>query len=426
MPPKIKVYQIGVGSFGRHSFEKLVDMHHHLGKVDLELAGVCDIHPEKLEIAKKYANTHDMELETFRDEEKMYEEAKEAQEQDEEIMIYDAGPSESHAEHIYKSINHGFFHLAEKPPSMKREERIHEKRLAKDKPFFWKVDFIERESPVVKKALDMIDDETNIDKIEIFRESTIAVQKILDPVHRSGVVGGDILDKMTHEIYVLDFLEKNGQRLNMNLEEANTKCFIPFKKNSSNFMTVKGGKTSSINERTCTGKTQAVLDNGETKVKLHSSWVGISKEASKIHEKHKNLAKDLIKSEINKENQKLFSNEEARFFRIKGSLNLLGDMLNGKLYDLDTGKEIETPKLAHDQLYRVIEKAVLEAVNERESALKEEEVDIFMNSIFDIKDEVTSEEHNVYEELTKAREAINKKFMEFKDFETDSPEEIKG
>ena len=101
-------------------------------------------------------------------------------------------------------------------------------------------------------------------------------------------------------------------------------------------------------------------------------------------------------------------------------------MLNGKLYDLDTGKEIETPKLAHDQLYRVIEKAVLEAVNERESALKEEEVDIFMNSIFDIKDEVTSEEHNVYEELTKAREAINKKFMEFKDFETDSPEEIKG
>ena len=423
MTKKIKVYQIGIGSFGRHGFEHLVDMHQHMEKVDIQLEGICDINPERLEQAKRYAKTHNLEIETFQEDEEMYRKAKEEQEESEEVIIYDAGPSEIHAEHIYKSIRHNFFHLAEKPPSINREERIHEKKLAKDKPVFWKVDFIERESPVVKKTLEILSEEDNIDEIKVFRESTAGIQKIINPVDRSGVIGGDILDKMVNEIYILDILEETGQRPNLKLEEAHNKYFLPFKENSDSFMTVRGSKTNNLTSKTATGMTQAVFDSGKTSIKLNSSWLGISEEALNEIKKHDLETGDIIKGEIKHENQHLFSEEEARFFIMEGSRNILGDLLNNKLYDLDEDEEIETPELMHNQLYRILEKAILQAAGEKRSDITEEEIDIFMNSIFNVKDEISNKDYETYQELSKGRERVQEKMMKYEDFDEDSENE---
>ena len=417
----IKIYQIGLGSYGKHGFEKLIDMHQHMEKVDIELAGVCDIHPEKLEIAKKYSKTHDIDIKRFQDVDKMYSAARKNKEEDEKVLIYDAGPSETHAEHIYKSINQNFFHLAERPPSMKRDAHIHEKKLAKDKPIFWKVDFIERESPVVKKTLDLLSEAEEIEEINVFRESTVGVQKMINPVERAGVQGGDILDKMTHEIFVLDFLEEVGQRPNFKLEQAECKYFLPFKQGSDSFMNLKGSKNNSINHQTATAMTKASFDTGKTRVNLHSSWIGVSSEAKEVASEI-GMKEELLNGEVKKENDHLFSEEEARFYTIKGSQNLLGDLLNGKLYDLDTGKELETPDIFHDQLYRVLEKAILQAAGEKDSDLTEEEIDLFMNSIFNIKDEIHNKDHDFYEELSKAKKKVEEKVMGFEDFVEDEVE----
>jgi len=67
-------------------------------------------------------------------------------------MVYDAGCADTHADNIYTSMQHGLFHLAEKPPSMNRREHLREKELAHRNQAMWKCDFIERENPVVKKS----------------------------------------------------------------------------------------------------------------------------------------------------------------------------------------------------------------------------------------------------------------------------------
>ena len=232
---------------------------------------------------------------------------------------------------------------------------------------------------------------------------------MINPVKRAGVKGGDILDKMTHEIYVIDFIEALGQNINMKLEEAESKYFLPFRPNSDHFMTIEGGKTLSINNKTATGMTKAKFDTGKTKISLNASWIGLSDEAIEIAEKHRKITNGkLLKNKVVEENGKLITYEEARFFLIKGSKNLLGDMLNKKIYDLDKQKQLETPKKLHDQLYRVIEKAILRAADKKEPELTETEIDVFMNSLFNIKDKITSKKYKTYEELEKARQRVKK------------------
>jgi len=57
---------------------------------------------------------------------------------------------------------------------------------------------------------------------------------------------------------------------------------------------------------------------------------------------------------------KAFVDEECRFFVIEGEKNLMGDMLHQKLYNLEK-KNRYLFDYIHDQLYRIIEKAVLKA-----------------------------------------------------------------
>lgn len=401
---KVKVFQIGLGSFGRHGFEKFIEMEKHYRDVDLELIGVCDSDFERLDMAEKFADSQDVGIETFNSTEKAYQRAEKENCEECKILIYDAGPTELHAEHIFRSLRNGFFHLAEKPPSMTREDHIREKKLMLDNDVRFTVDFIERESPVVKKALKLLEGK-DIDSIEVFRESTLGIQKILEPVERMGVKGGAVLDKMSHEAYILDFLEPDFE-----LEEVKKKYFMPFDVGSDSFMDIRSGKASKINELTASGMCTAKI-SGEADIILHSSWLGSSERARTLGEELADVTgHNPVESDFSVLGEEGFLDEECRFFVIKGNRDLFGDMLHKRLFDLETGEEIELDSGLHDQLYRVLESSVRSAAGLENNSLTEEEIDEYMNLIFDISESYEKEDE--FEMLQTVNSRVKERILE--------------
>jgi predicted dehydrogenase len=396
---EVKVFQIGLGSFGRHGFEKFVEMEKHYKDVDVELYGVSDSDFEKLDNAEKFAESQGLEIETFNSVEKIYREAEKQNSQDTKILIYDAGPTELHAEHIFRSLRNNFFHLAEKPPSMTREDHIKEKKLMLDNDVRFTVDFIERESPVVKKVLELTEGK-NIESIEAFRESSIGIQKMLQPVERMGVKGGAVLDKMSHEAYIMDFADVGE------LESIEKNFYMPFDVGSDSFMNIRSGKASKIDEETAAGTCTARI-SGNTDVILHSSWLGVSERARTLGEELEELTGlNPVESDFRVLGEEGFLDEECRFFVLKGEKELFGDMLHKKLFNLETGEKIELKSTLHDQLYRVLESSVRCAAGLENNALSENEIDQYMNLIFDIS------EHYDEQDTFDALEASNSRVKE--------------
>lgn len=399
----VKVFQIGLGSFGRHGFEKFVEMDRHYEEVDVQLMGVCDSDFDRLETAEKFADSQDIEMETFTSTEKAYQEAEKENSDDCKIMIYDAGPTELHAEHIFRSLRNGFFHLAEKPPSMTREDHIKEKKLMLDNDVRFTVDFIERESPVVKKALELTEDK-NIESIEVFRESSIGIQKMIQPVERMGVKGGAVLDKMSHEAYIMDFVDVEG------VEDADKKFYMPFDVGSDSFMNIRSGKTSQIDEMTATGMCTARI-SGEADIILHSSWLGSSERSRTLGEELEELTGlNPMDSDFGILEDEGFLNEESRFFVLKGERSLFGDMLHKRLFDLESGEEIELESMLHDQLYRVLESSIRCAADLENNTLSEEEIDQYMNLIFDISEHV--EDIDEFEALEASNSRVQERILD--------------
>ena len=400
---EVKVFQIGLGSFGRHGFEKFVEMEKHYKDVDVELYGVSDSDFEKLDNAEKFAESQGLEIETFNSVEKIYREAEKQNSQDAKILIYDAGPTELHAEHIFRSLRNNFFHLAEKPPSMTREDHIKEKKLMLDNDVRFTVDFIERESPVVKKALELTE-EKNIESIEAFRESSIGIQKMLQPVERMGVKGGAVLDKMSHEAYIMDFADVGE------LESIEKEFYMPFDVGSDSFMNIRSGKTSKIDEETAAGTCTARI-SGNTDVILHSSWLGVSERARTLGEELEELTGlNPVESDFRVLGEEGFLDEECRFFVLKGEKELFGDMLHKKLFNLETGEEIELKSTLHDQLYRVLESSVRCAAGLENNVLTEEEIDQYMNLIFDISEHY--EEQDTFDALEASNSRVKERILD--------------
>ena len=400
---EVKVFQIGLGSFGRHGFEKFVEMEKHYKDVDVELYGVSDSDFEKLDNAEKFAESQGLEIETFNSVEKIYREAEKQNSQDAKILIYDAGPTELHAEHIFRSLRNNFFHLAEKPPSMTREDHIKEKKLMLDNDVRFTVDFIERESPVVKKALELAEGK-NIESIEAFRESSIGIQKMLQPVERMGVKGGAVLDKMSHEAYIMDFADVGE------LESIEKEFYMPFDVGSDSFMNIRSGKTSKIDEETAAGTCTARI-SGNTDIILHSSWLGVSERARTLGEELEELTGlNPVESDFRVLGEEGFLDEECRFFVLKGEKELFGDMLHKKLFNLETGEKIELKSTLHDQLYRVLESSVRCAAGLENNVLTEEEIDQYMNLIFDISEHY--EEQDTFDALEASNSRVKERILD--------------
>lgn len=398
----VKVFHIGLGNFGRYGFEKFCEMQRHYEEVDVRLEGVCDSDFEKLEKAEKFAEAQGLEVDSFESVEEVYQAAIEADDDECKVMVYDAGPSETHADHIYRSLRNGFFHLAEKPPSMTREEHIEEKKLMLDGDVRFTVDFIERESPVVKKASKMVK-EKNVESIEVFRESSIGIQKLLNPVERSGVKGGAVLDKMCHEAFIMDFTEPEK------VEEVEKKYYMPYSEDGEDLMSIRGGKTRELGELTAEGMCTAKI-SGNSEIILNSSWLGVSQRARTLTEELENITgHNPINSEFVAPKGRGYSDEECRFFVIKGEKDLFGDMLNKKLFDLDTGEEVDTPNLIHDQMYRVLESSVRCAAGLENNTMSEEEIDRFMSLIFDITEKNSG---TPFDEVEKANSKVSELILD--------------
>lgn len=398
---KVNVFQIGLGNFGRHGFEKFIEMHNHLNRAEVEFHGVAEKDFEKRERAKQFADKNNVDIRAFDSVDELYDTASEI---NGEVLVYDAGPTPTHANHIYRSMNHGFYHVAEKPPSVTREQHVRERKLAAGDDVVWKADFIERESPVVKRAVKELQ-ETKIDSIQVFRQSSMGVQKILDPIERSGVLGGDILDKMSHEIFVLDLLEAAGNEKELELRETDAEYFMPASNDSDRLMLPEGGKTEEIT-KAATGKTWAAFKAGEADVGLNSSWLGVGKKARRqaarlVFDDHSPISTDTKMA-----GDTAFLDEQARFFVVEGERSLLGDMLHGRLFDLEAEEEIDTPELMHDQLYRVLRKSVLRAAGRDVGIVSDENIDVFMNAVFDVMEQTRDSRVDFYEELEKANRRV--------------------
>ena len=399
------MYQIGVGSFGRYGFEKFVEMQNHLQEVDVKLAGVCDKDPEHLEAAEKFAEANEVDLESFRDTEEMY---RHAEEQDCNVLVYDAGSSSSHAPHIYESMQREFFHIAEKPPSMTREQHLKEKKLAEKHGVMWKVDFIERESPVTQKAIELVDGKKT-DTLKAFRESSTGIQKMLEPAKRTDVRGGDILSKMINEVYLLDLLEASKGSYSTSLETASA-YFMPKSQGSDSMMNIYGSKTREI-EEAATARTSAVLSSDDTRIEINSSWIGFSSDSREIETQH---GLDLVDSDYTGADGKAFLDEECRFFVVEGEVNLIGDLLHGRLYDIDEESKVEVPDLLHDQLYRVLKNSVLNAAGLRDDSISDKETQEFIDTLFDIREKAIDNSGKFFDELEQSQKIIRQKVVDDK------------
>jgi len=170
-------------------------------------------------------------------------------------------------------------------------------------------------------------------------------------------------------------------------------------------MAIDGNYTESINYKTATAQTKAVFNADNTEIELHSSWVGLSRdtllEAQQIRGEIDHVVVDRDYSELD---GKAFVDEECRFFVIEGEKNLMGDMLHQKLYNLEKEKQIPLDYYIHDQLYRIIEKAVLKAAGKNVETISEKETDVFMNALFDAKENISHD--GFLEEREKALEKV--------------------
>lgn len=397
----LKIYQIGLIDHGRNGFEKLIEITQEKDS-KAEFEGIFSDDSE-LEDALKFAESNNTEIKTFGDLEKLFQDAL----QYENVLIYDAGPVSERRDIIQQCRRFDFSYLGEKPPTMSKNEHLKIRELSNRKNFVWMVDNVEKENLSVINAAKAIKD-LKIESIQVFRESTAGVLRIYDPVQFQNVQGGDILDKMMHESYVQNFLNEE-----LEIEDIEIEAFMPKGPNSDSFMTTHGSKVNKINQETATARTCLKLRSGDVYVELNSSWIGVSEKAFEAaREIQEKTGHDILETGIRNIGEDVISFEEARFFIIRGEKDLAGDLNSQQLYNLDKGEKIDEATRIHDPMYRVMRKAVQNALNHKKPDLSEE--NRFIETIFEARERGIRQKlgSDDYEELDKARSMIKELVLE--------------
>ena len=412
----VHIFQIGCRGFGRRGFEKLVDKERFFPE-DVVLEAVCEKDFEHRGKAEKFAEASGSEVDFYEDVDKLYDAADSVEGT---VLIYDAGPVQRHSDHIQRSLRNDFYHLSEKPPSTTREQHIQERKLAARHDVHFKVDFLERENPAFRKAREVLED-VEIDSIKVFRQSSTGVRRMLQPVKKAHVNEGCTLDEMIHDIYVMDLIDPDS----LNLDKVENTVFMPKDVGSEKFLRIDGGTSGEISKRNSLGQVRANFSSGEVEISIDASWLGVTDSAGiwdrKVQEQ---FGEKLVQSEYLELDEKSFLDQKARFFVVEGEKNILADLLNFRLYDLDHGKEIEVDVYPRDQLYRVLEKAVVDTAEGDVEKPEEEKLDTFMNALFDVQERAAEESGDVFEELDSASELIRSMVVTDK-AELDK-EELKG
>lgn len=400
----VHIFQIGCRNFGRYGFEKILDKEEYL-PVDVKLEAVCEKDFEHREKAENFSKSMGKNVDFYDSVDKIYEEAKKKQGT---VLIYDAGPTQRHHKHIQRSLKNNFHHLTEKPPSVTREEHIEERKLASESKVNYKVDFIERENPAIKKMKETIE-EDKVEKIKVFRESTFGLQRSLKPIEHAHLNEGCVLDKIINDIYIVDLANIEE----MKIEKIRDTSFMPKNIDGEKVLQVNGATSRKIDENSSIAKVQAEFKSKDKEIFLSTSWLGTSEEAKIVSKKIKETFKNsLIKSEYKELNDNSFLDEETAFIVVeeKGR-KLVGDLLNKKVYDVTHEKTIEVDVFPRDALYRVIEKAVLDAAGHDVTDVSQEELDVFMNGLFDIHEKAGEFDGEVLEALDKTSEKLESLFI---------------
>jgi hypothetical protein len=319
----IQIFQIGCQDIGRLGFEKFLNLERYF-PVDLQMEGICCRDFEAEDRAKKFAESTGSNVSFFESVDDLY---SAAQETEGEVLIYDAGPPHLHSRNITESLRHGFHHLTEKPPSVTRDDHIGERKLAANSSVNYKVDFIERENPVVKK-LEELTSEKDIEKIEVFRESSFGVQKVLKPVELSHVKGGCVLDKMSNDIYILDLLD-SGE---LKFESSEIDYVMPKTLGGEKVLRTDGSGTRKVDENTAIGRCRGLLSSNGTDVELNASWLGLSDRA-RIHgqEVEQEFGEGIFREKHVEIEGKGFQDEECRFIVVDGEEKILGDLMHQRI-----------------------------------------------------------------------------------------------
>jgi hypothetical protein len=328
-------------------------------------------------------------------------------------MIYDVGPSELHYSHLLKSMKFGFWHLTEKPPALTKEEFEVELKLPKK----WNCNFIEEENEVILTAINYLKrNKLKIKSIEIFRESSIGLQKILGTFAREAIKGGCLLDKSIHEIYIFSFLNACKQGIkNIKLTKTRVDYLMIESLNKNNFLDIFGQVKNEISKDIATAESivGGILETKKSKIpfKLYSSWLGVSEEGKRISSKLKKLTNyEFVRRKQEKGMEIPY--EDFRLFILNcGSVSLYGEMKNKKLFVEKNGKieEIKLLNLEEDQLYRILEKSVFKVSRGEETRL--ENMKNIMKIIFDSKENIWEDLRNKdnAKEIERTKNIIKKK-----------------
>jgi len=403
----VHIFQIGCKNLGRLGFEKFVDKEKFFPE-DIVFEGVCEKDFERKERAEKFTTASGIEIEFYSSVDDLYSAAEDVEG---EVLIYDAGPVKRHSKHIQRSLSNGFYHLSEKPPSLSRKEHINERKLAAKHDVHYKVDFIERENPVVKKMLEILDDE-EIVRLKVFRQSSAGVQRLLQPVQQAHVNDGCTLDEIIHDVYIMDLASSNKLRI----ENVGDVVFMPRKVDSENFLRIDGSSSNEITEDNSLARVSAEGSLGDIDVELHGSWIGVTDKTGFYDQKIVEMFDDkLIRSEYREVDGESFLDQEAKFVVIEGSRKLVFDLLNQEIYDLEHGKTLKVDVYPRNQLYRVLERTVVDASGEDVEGVSEAEVDGFMSALFDIQELASGKDVEVFDALDKASNLISGMMVSDKD-----------
>lgn len=390
----VHIFQIGCKDIGKLGFEKFLEFEKYF-PTEVKFEGIHCRDFDAESRAENFSKSLESEITFFDSVDELY---SAAQDVEGEVLVYDAGPPHLHSHNIGESLRQGFHHLTEKPPSVTREEHVSERKLASKSSVNYKVDFVERENPVVQKIEEIFSDE-KVEDIKVFRESSFGVQRVLQPVEFSHVKGGCVLDKMSNDIYIMELLESG-----LEFEGAEIDYLMPKNLGGEKVLMTNGSGSRDIDGETAIGKCVGRFSSGDASVELSASWLGLSDQTrtwnKRIREK---FDESIIQSEHREIEDKGFQSDECRFIVVEGEREILADLLHQRIYDLKEEEELGVPSSPRDQLYRVLEKAVLNAAGIQNESIDEEEVDEFMNALFDVQE---SSDGNLFEEVDSATERI--------------------
>ncbi len=317
-----KVFQVGAEGPGKPTWQHLVSI---CGCTEHELGGIYS--PSLEDGHLRFAEAAGHSPEGFDTLERLYSRAGTT----DKGLVIDTTPVEESFDALDRAHRHDVPHLVEHPSTATAEERKAERIAAASAGVSWMSDILVHNNPAVRAAKEEVVDDVH--SLKAFCESSVGVEKYLGMMSSGRTHGCDVLDRMQHLSYVNEFADLQE------VETARARSVMPA---GDGAMSVKGGPAED-GEMMATARTLARLE-GNAEIGLHSSWTGTSQEAERVAGRvESEIGRNPIRRSVASSGDHTYRSVDARFFIVEGDTELFGDLVSGRLYELGSGKEIDTP-----------------------------------------------------------------------------------